>query len=445
FLCDGCKIKDFEGLRYHCEICIDYDLCEKCHDDGKESLQHLNVHSMERISDSSPSQSAVVLNSSVDGSMLPDGSNDNRISEVEYLSILLDFCLRRFIDEPIRCEYINTVHFKERFADALNWTNGFIAKLSGSRLTGLVEQYFVELDNDQMSFEGGDMDIMFEPRDAFVSDVKTESPLQIGFVETTSYPGFYYIQYNSETEFHSTLKHLDIFEERNDKQYISSKKITDLLHSEFVKYDQKGPCVTEQHGPAMTALLNKTRALQDFVFSLSMPNIPCHVLEQWLHRSKQWPSAHVIEMVRKSVCHLVPKRWLGINEGEEDSLTWRLSLSFAEVLLTDSWNEQEKDFYRLLKSFIQELAPDTISSHHIKTFLFTYMEGNYLRVQEAQEQADLFLHIVQCLSLALKTKSMSNYFIPDIDMLRLIPEEKCMFLAEKLEGVSMGFLPRYTK
>ncbi|CAF1587811.1 unnamed protein product, partial [Adineta ricciae] len=75
----------------------------------------------------------------------------------------------------------------------------------------------------------------------------------------------------------------------------------------------------------------------------------------------------------------------------------------------------------------------TISSHHIKTFLFTYMEGNYLQMQEAQEQADLFLHIVQCLSLALKTKSMSNYFISDIDMLRLIPEEKCMFLAEKLD------------
>ncbi|CAF1678983.1 unnamed protein product, partial [Adineta ricciae] len=149
FVCDGCKIEDFEGLRYHCEICIDYDLCEKCHDDGKESLQHLKVHAMERISDCSPSQSAVALNLPVDSSMLPDGSNDNRISEVEYLSILLDFCLRRFIDEPIRCEYINTVHFKERFADALNWTNGFIAKLSGSRLTGLVEQYFVELANDR--------------------------------------------------------------------------------------------------------------------------------------------------------------------------------------------------------------------------------------------------------------------------------------------------------
>ena len=74
-------------------------------------------------------------------------NNDDRISENEYLSILLDYCLQRFVNEPVCCEYINTIHCKERFADALNWTNGFIAKLSGSRLAGLVEQYFVESDN----------------------------------------------------------------------------------------------------------------------------------------------------------------------------------------------------------------------------------------------------------------------------------------------------------
>jgi hypothetical protein len=78
------------------------------------------------------------------------GENDgDRISENEYLSILLDYCLQRFINEPSCCVYINTIHFKERFADALSWTNGFEAKLSGSRLTGLVEQYFVESNDDR--------------------------------------------------------------------------------------------------------------------------------------------------------------------------------------------------------------------------------------------------------------------------------------------------------
>ncbi|CAF1440337.1 unnamed protein product [Rotaria sordida] len=360
-------------------------------------------------------------------------NNDDQISENEYLSILFDFCLQRFINEPICCHYINTIHFKEIFADALNWTNGFIAKLSGSRLTGLVEQYFVESNDDQLSVEGGDMDIMFEPRDAFVSDINTGLSSRIGFVERTEYPGFYYIEYNSKTKFHSTLQSLHIFEERNNRQYISSKKLTDLLHSEFLKYQERGPCLIEQHGPAVTVVLNDGRALQDFVFSLPMPKIPDHIREQWLSRSKQWPSIDVINDVSNSTCHLVPKRWNGLNEGEEDTLTWRLSLSFAEVLLTNSWNKKQRDCYLLLKSFVQELAPDVLSSHHIKTFLFTYMENNYHKMQQTEKQTDIFLDIIQCLSVALKSKTMPNYFISDIDMLRMISNEKCLYLAERLD------------
>ncbi len=87
------------------------------------------------------------MNLSIDDVTLEDENDGDRISENEYLSILLDYCLQRFVNEPVCCQYINTIHFKERFADALNWTNGFVAKLSGSRLTGLVEQYFVESDD----------------------------------------------------------------------------------------------------------------------------------------------------------------------------------------------------------------------------------------------------------------------------------------------------------
>jgi hypothetical protein len=206
------------------------------------------------------------------------------------------------------------------------------------------------------------MDIMFEPRDAFVSDIDTGSSSQIGFVQRTEYPGFYYIEYNSKTKFHSTLQNLNIFEERNDKRYISSKKFVDLLHNEFSKYNERGPCTMEQHGPAVTVILNDGEALQDFVFSLPMPQIPSHIREQWLNRSKQWPSINIIEMVSNSICHLVPKRWSRINESEEDTLTWRLSLSFAEVFLTNSWSRKQKECYLLLKSFVQELVPGMLFS-----------------------------------------------------------------------------------
>ncbi|CAF1327678.1 unnamed protein product [Rotaria sordida] len=283
--------------------------------------------------------------------------SDDRINETEYLSILLDYCLQRFLTGPTFCHHINTFHFKEVFADALHWTNGFEAKLSGSRLTGLFEQYLVKLKNEYVSVVGGDTDIMFEPQDTFVSDLDIGLSSQIGFLEKTQYPGFYYIEYNPKTKYDSTLRYLDIFEEKNNKQYLSSKKLVDLLHTEFSKYTTHGPLSIELHGPAISATLSDGTTLQDFVFSLPMLKIPYHVREQWSNRSKQWPSGDVVETVSGSICHLVPKRWSETNEGDEDTLTWRLSLSFAEVLLTNSWDRKHKDYYLLLKSFIQELAP----------------------------------------------------------------------------------------
>jgi hypothetical protein len=107
---------------------------------------------------------------------------------------------------------------------------------------------------------------MFEPKDTFVPDIDTAPFLQIGFVEKTQYPGFYYIEYNPQIKYHSRLQNLDIFEERNNKKYISSKKLTDLLHSEFAKYVECGPYSVELHGPTVATLLNDGTSLQDFVF-----------------------------------------------------------------------------------------------------------------------------------------------------------------------------------
>ncbi|CAF5151954.1 unnamed protein product [Rotaria sp. Silwood1] len=111
---------------------------------------------------------------------------------------------------------------------------------------------------------------MFEPNEAFVSDIDTASPLQIGFVETTPYFGYYYIECNPKTKFHSILGEFDIFEMRNNKQYVSSKKLTDLLYCEFTKYNEHGPCKIKIHGPAISIIFNDGTALQDFVFSVPM-------------------------------------------------------------------------------------------------------------------------------------------------------------------------------
>jgi hypothetical protein len=213
---------------------------------------------------------------------------------------------------------------------------------------------------------------MFEPDDTYVTDTDMESPSDIGFIETTEYPGFYYIKYNPKTKYHPALENLDIFEERRNKKYISSKKVTELLHQEFSKYGEAGPCSIELHGPAISTTLPNGVQLLDFVFSLPMSTIPQSVCKSWLNRPKQWPSDNVVQQISNSVCHLVPKRWYKTSETEDegDALSWRLSLSFAEMQLTNSWDAKQKDCYFLLKAFIQELAPGMKQHNFLRFFLF---------------------------------------------------------------------------
>lgn len=84
------------------------------------------------------------------------------------------------------------------------------------------------------------------------------------------------------------------------------------------------------------------------------------------------------------------------------------------------------------KLFIFIFSLEVLSSHHIKTFVFTYFETKSLEIQ-SKNQTDILLDMVRNLSADLKLKAMRNYFIPGIDILRLIPEEKYSNLAEKLD------------
>lgn len=47
--CDNCLQTNFEGIRYKCLMCYDYDLCEKCHSRGFTTGRHRSDHPMQCI------------------------------------------------------------------------------------------------------------------------------------------------------------------------------------------------------------------------------------------------------------------------------------------------------------------------------------------------------------------------------------------------------------
>ena len=42
--CNGCNTKGFKGLRFKCDICPDYDLCQQCVEIGKTTQNHTVNH-----------------------------------------------------------------------------------------------------------------------------------------------------------------------------------------------------------------------------------------------------------------------------------------------------------------------------------------------------------------------------------------------------------------
>ena len=48
YICDGCGMAPIKGIRYHCKECEDFDFCEKCKEEKKDSHKHKDFLAIEK-------------------------------------------------------------------------------------------------------------------------------------------------------------------------------------------------------------------------------------------------------------------------------------------------------------------------------------------------------------------------------------------------------------
>jgi len=134
---------------------------------------------------------------------------------------------------------------------------------------------------------------------------------------------------------------------------------------------------TERHGPASCTRVPEIGYHIDTVPCVHCLTWPPQAADwQTRHRNYGWPDTGPVDRVISNGCDVVPvahrrcrqHEWMGTYQ-------WRLSFSRAEILLINSWMQEQQIVYHMLRVFIKiesfknRSKPSVISNYHIKTLM----------------------------------------------------------------------------
>ncbi|XP_060603404.1 uncharacterized protein LOC132756363 [Ruditapes philippinarum] len=192
----------------------------------------------------------------------------------------------------------------------------------------------------------------------------------------------------------------------------------------------------ERHGPAFTLECNLCE--HDNVIALPCTTWPLQA-RQWLHQQSvgQWPTDEIKQYCCSSGCLLVG---VGRHGSENEDLEWRISTSLAERCLMNNLNITQIRCYVLMKmiikTFINPLFTDVISSYMCKTVLFHCIENTQSIIWQEK-------NLIVCLSLCIHdlytnilNENCPHFFIPGNNLMRgkITPEVK-PFILEILQRI----------
>ena len=177
-----------------------------------------------------------------------------------------------------------------------------------------------------------------------------------------------------------------VLDENRNGVYLSSDKFVNFLHAKHIPpdfsyselYYRHGPCLMVEHQNIFGYHRGTPgeRLEADVAFSLICDQWP-EEAKEWITRERHhdWPSQDIIDKISQQECHAVP---VGDPTSKFCSQEWRLSFLLGERELIWNFNDTQIQTYiilkLLLKKYVDPVAPDQLSSYHLKTMMFWLIE-----------------------------------------------------------------------
>lgn len=192
----------------------------------------------------------------------------------------------------------------------------------------------------------------------------------------------------------------------------------------------------------------KANASIDNVMAISLGKIP-EIGKSFFDpaRRKNWPTQDVVQMIMQDGCHLVAK---SPSEETADGHEWRLSFSMAEKHLARCRTDLQQTCYLITKSIfyvhikIISVNDKSIFSFALKTCMLWMLEET-----EPSEWNSICLYkhidnLLGRLEIAVTTKSLPNFFIPQINLVQGFSDELLQKVAACIKEIRtdiMKFIP----
>ncbi|KAH3865510.1 hypothetical protein DPMN_028549 [Dreissena polymorpha] len=181
-------------------------------------------------------------------------------------------------------------------------------------------------------------------------------------------------------------------------------KYKDALH--VVRHDRAGPSI-----PA-TAIgvyhLDAVPALRYYC-----PNI----LSKWAARPRHWPPPEVVQHVVSLGAFLTP---VGFKGSEYQHVEWRVCFNAGEIEIVNNLNKTQINLYVLLKMVKNDVLnprKKEVSSYTLKNIILWIAENNPQSLFHERSLLYWFLEGLNALRVALVTRELPYYMIPDRNLM----------------------------